>query len=142
MKTHRQGQDIVLVDQWFPVNPIFLLKNHLRVSNISSNQTLFSFTSATGYTVLTKPNFLQRCNGIWQRLGYPHTTGHCFRIEGTTELLVAGTPLEVAKATGQWSSESFLRYWRSLDDIAPQYIQNLPLPLQRHRRRTTTAIGG
>ena len=141
-KTHRQGQDIVLVEQRFPVNPIFLLKNHLRVSNISSNQTLFSYTSATGYTVLTKPSFLQRCNGVWQRLGYPHTTGHCFCIGGTTELLVAGTPPEVVKATGRWSSESFLRYWRSLDDIAPQYIQNLPLHPQRHRRRTTTAIGG
>jgi hypothetical protein len=133
-KTHHHGQDIVLVDQLAPINPIFLLKNHFRVNNVLREGYMFSYSSANGPLTLTKPLFLQRCNAIWGTLGYPRTTGHCFRIGGTTELLLAGTPPEVVKATGRWTSESFLRYWRSLDDLAPQYIRHLHN--FKHKRRT------
>ena len=133
-KTHHHGQDIVIVDQHPPINPISLLKSHLHINNVPSHAPLFSYVSAEGLTSLTKSAFLQRCNGIWHTLGYPRTTGHCFRIGGTTELLIAGTPPEVVKATGRWSSESFLRYWRSLDDIAPQHIRYIHT-LRRRRRR-------
>ena len=118
-KTHHHGQDIVLVDQRAPINPISLLKNHVRVNGVQQDDLLFSVTSADGRIVLSKKSFLRRCNMIWSALGYPRTTGHCFRIGGTTELLVASTPPDIVKAMGRWSSESFLRYWRSLDDIAP-----------------------
>jgi hypothetical protein len=124
-KTHHQGQDIVLVDQRAPINPISLLKNHLRVNNVPSDAHIFSYISADGLSVLSKTTFLQRCNEVWHLLGYPRATGHCFRIGGTTELLIAGIPPDVVKATGRWSSDAFLRYWRSLDDIAPQYVRFL-----------------
>jgi hypothetical protein len=132
-KTHSHGQDVVLVDQRLPINPISLLKKHLRVNNMPNDSPLFSYTSSKGLSPLTKSRFLRRCNDIWSSLGYPHTTGHCFRIGGTTELLIAGTPPEVVKATGRWSSDSFLRYWRSLDDIAPQYIRHLHAKKRRRR---------
>jgi hypothetical protein len=134
-KTHLQGQDIVLVDQATPINPISLLKRHLRINNIPNDTHLFSYASDHGFVALTKPVFLQRCNEIWRLLGYPRTTGHCFRIGGTTELLIAGTPPDVVKAMGRWSSDSFLRYWRSLDDIAPQYIRYLHSKKKLRRRR-------
>jgi hypothetical protein len=111
------------------------LKNHIRVNGIRGDRTLFSFISTSGHTILSKGLFLRRCNDIWSSLGYPHTTGHCFRIGGTTELLIAGTPPDVVRATGRWSSESFLHYWHSLDQIAPLHIHNLHL--RRHRRRHT-----
>jgi hypothetical protein len=133
-KTHRQGQDIVLVDQSPPINPIALLKRHLRINNMPNDTHLFSYTSAHTFAPLTKSQFLRRCNDIWHLLGYPRTTGHCFRIGGTTELLIAGVPPDVVKATGRWSSDSFLRYWRSLDDIAPQYIHHLNSRARRRRR--------
>jgi hypothetical protein len=132
-KTHRSGQDIVLVDQCAPINPIFLLKNHIRVNAVPVDQHIFSFTTADDRLSLSKSLFLQRCNDIWGALGYPRTTGHCFRIGGTTELLVAGTPPDIVKATGRWTSESFLRYWRTLDALAPQHIRNIHK--RRHRRR-------
>jgi hypothetical protein len=132
-KTHHHGQDVVLVDQRMPINPITLLKRHLRINNIPNDTHLFSYSSATGFSPLTKSVFLRRCNDIWQALGYPRTSGHCFRIGGTTELLLAGTPPDVVKATGRWSSDSFMRYWRSLDDIAPQYIRHLHSRKRRHR---------
>lgn len=134
-KTHRHGQDVVLVDQHLPINPITLLKNHIRVNNVLSDQFLFSFSSPNGYSTLSKKAFLRRCNSVWSAFGYPRTTGHCFRIGGTTELLLAGTPPDIVKATGRWSSESFLRYWRSLDDIAPRHIRNIHSSRNKRRRR-------
>ena len=111
-KTHQHGQDVVLVDQYDPINPISLLKNHIRVNSIPKSDFLFTYTTTSTSTrsFLKKPLFLQCCNSIWHCLGYPHTTGHCFRIRGTTELLIAGTPPDVVKAMGQWSSESFMHY--------------------------------
>jgi hypothetical protein len=134
-KTHRNGEDVVLVDQSTPINPISLLKNHIRVNSVLDDQFLFSFTSDHGSSILSKTLFLQRCNAIWSVLGYPRTTGHCFRIGGTTELLILGTPPDVVKATGRWSSDSFLRYWRSLEEIAPRYIRYIHAIRRRHRRR-------
>ena len=133
-KTHSHGQDVVLIDQRHPINPILLLKSHLRLNNIRHDSFLFSYTLAGSLHPLTKSSFLQRCNQIWQALGYPHTTGHCFRIGGTTELLIAGTPPDIVRATGRWSSRSFLRYWRSLDDIAPRHIRHLHSLKHRNNR--------
>ena len=132
-KTHSRGQDVVLVSQRLPYDPISLLRRHFQLNDMPNDGHLFSYTSTDHFVALTKPAFLQRCNEIWHTLGYPRTTGHCFRIGGTTELLIAGTPPDIVKATGRWSSDSFLRYWRSLDDITPQHIRHIHL--LRHRRR-------
>jgi hypothetical protein len=105
------------------------------VNRIRDDQFLFSYSSVHGPSVLSKQLFLQRCNTIWSALGYPRTTGHCFRIGGTTELLILGTPPDVVKATGRWSSDSFLRYWRSLEEIAPRHIRNIHAARRRRRRR-------
>ena len=133
-KTHRHGQDVVLVDQRAPINPITLLKNHFRVNKFHSNHLLFSFLSTNGPSILTKKTFLRRCNSIWSIHGYPRTTGHCFRIGGTTELLAAGVSPDIVRVTGRWSSESFFRYWRSLDDIAPRHIRNVWFRKHRCKR--------
>lgn len=133
-KMHRHGQDVVFVDQQAPINPITLLKNHFRVNKIHSNHLLFSFLSTNGPSILTKKAFLKRCNSIWSVLGYPRTTGHCFRIGGTTELLTAGVAPDIVRVTGRWSSESFFRYWRSLDDIAPRHIRNVRFRKHRYKR--------
>jgi hypothetical protein len=139
-KTHQHGQDVVLVDQVSPINPIRLLKAHLRLNNIPHDSFIFSYRSAGVLHPLTKSSFLRRCNQIWSSLGYPHTSGHCFRIGGTTELLIAGIPPDVVRATGRWSSGSFLRYWRSLDDIAPRYMRYVHSLKRKHARRLPTPI--
>jgi hypothetical protein len=132
-KTNQHGQDVVLVDQRSAVNPITMLKRHLNLNSMPLDAHIFSYRSGDILSSLTKPLFLQRCNDIWQTLGYPRTTGHSFRIGGTTELLLSGIPPDVVKATGRWSSDSFLRYWRSLDDIAPQYIRHIHSAGRRRR---------
>ena len=128
-KTHCHGQDIVLVDQHAPVDPVSLLKSHLQVNALWCDDPIFSFSSPDTTSTLTKSIFLQCCNAIWSTLGYLHTTGHCFWIEGTMELLIAGILPDVVKATGHWSSKSFLHYWHSLDDLVPLHIHNLHIPI-------------
>lgn len=78
-----------------------------------------------GLLALTKRKFIGRCNVIWAQFGFPKSTGHSFRIGGTTELLVAGVPPDVVRMMGRWSSDAFLRYWRSLDMIAPLHAELL-----------------
>jgi hypothetical protein len=49
---------------------------------------------------LTRRKFLQRCNEIWTMRNLPRSTGHEFRIGGTTHLLLSGLPPDVVKALG------------------------------------------
>ncbi|KAF8602649.1 hypothetical protein BDV93DRAFT_405222, partial [Ceratobasidium sp. AG-I] len=62
--------------------------------------------------LLTRDAFMKRCNDIWTPLGYQRSTGHAFRIGGTTGLLKAGIAPEVVKIMGRWGSDAFFRYWR------------------------------
>ena len=133
-KTHTHGEDIVIVDQDEPINPILLLKSQIRINDIPKDGFLFSYRDANILITLTKSLFLDRCNNIWHSLGHPHFTGHSFHIGGTTELLIAGIPPDVVRVTGRWSSESFLHYWRSSEEIAPHYITNLPTLSKRQNR--------
>ena len=61
-KPHRHGQDVVLVKQQSPINPITVLKNYLHVSYAPLHTTLLVVIS------LTWRNFLRRCNSTWQQL--------------------------------------------------------------------------
>lgn len=49
-------------------------------------------------------------------------TGHCFRIGGTTALLRRGVDPEVVKVAGRWRSDSFLRYWRTIDTMISSHM--------------------
>jgi hypothetical protein len=123
-KTKKNGDD-VLVAQKNPINPTIALNAHLTVNAIADTLPLFAYRTPTGHSILTRSKFLTRCNEIWQRAGYPRTTGHSFRIGGTTELLLAGVSPDVVKAMGRWSSDAFHKYWRSLEDLAPLHAEFL-----------------
>ncbi|KAJ7099846.1 hypothetical protein C8R43DRAFT_964113 [Mycena crocata] len=99
-KTKVNGEDVVLVSQSSPINPRVALDMHLTVNKCGSQATLFAYKSNSGeIIVLTKTKFLQRCNEVWKQAGFPRTTGHSFRIGGTTELLLAGISPEVVRAS-------------------------------------------
>ncbi|KAJ7134103.1 hypothetical protein C8R46DRAFT_1362275 [Mycena filopes] len=124
-KRKKSGDDVVLVPQRTPLDPQIALYMHLQVNKLPASAPLFAYRTATGVENLTRPKFLQRCNEIWQAVGYPRTTGHSFRIGGTTELLLAGVAPDVVKAMGRWSSDAFHRYWRSLEDLAPLHAAHI-----------------
>ena len=132
-KTHWHGQDIILVDQ-AALSILFLYSRTISRSATSRMMLIFfPMLLQKGFFSLTKSLFIQCCNTIWSRLGYPRTTGHSFRIGRTTELLITGTPPDVVRVTGWWSSASFLRYWRLLKDIVPLHIWNLHVARRKWR---------
>lgn len=107
------------------LDPIASIERHLALNDLSPNDPLFSYTSSSGLACLTRRKFLARCNSIWLHAGFKAVTGHSFRIGGTTEMLLSGVPPDVVKALGRWSLDSFLRYWRSLELLAPLHVENL-----------------
>ena len=123
-KTSHRGENIILVQQSGITDSIYLLMRHLKINTLNPLYPLFCYHSSTGLRVLTKRSFLGRCNTIWLSQGYPSVTGHSFRIGGTTEFLLAGVPPDVVKTMGRWKSDSFLRYWRCLEKVAPLYAKN------------------
>lgn len=124
-----KGEDLFLGRQLGPSDPISSLLAHFAASPevlASPSHHLFSYSVGGGrLTSLTKRKFLLVCNSVWAAHGLPRITGHCFRIGGTTELLLRNVPPHIVKVLGRWSSDSFLRYWRTLEHIAPLHAELL-----------------
>ncbi|KAG2368454.1 hypothetical protein BDR07DRAFT_1448299 [Suillus spraguei] len=118
-------EDVILCHQRDASDPICALERHLEVNCSDINLPLFCFYSSSGLRCLTRKNFLARCNSIWASSGLATSSGHSFRIGGTTEFLLAGVPPDVVKALGHWSSNSFFRYWHSLELLAPLHVENI-----------------
>ncbi|KAJ7121999.1 hypothetical protein C8R43DRAFT_900023 [Mycena crocata] len=126
-KTKRsKGEETFMSRQHGFSDPLKAVENHLAMNALQGTDPLFAYRTASGgILALTKRKFMARCNEIWSRFDLPRCTGHCFRIGGTTELLIARVPPEVVRLMGRWSSDSFLRYWRSLHRIAPLHVELL-----------------
>ncbi|KAF8073405.1 hypothetical protein FPV67DRAFT_1559866 [Lyophyllum atratum] len=121
----KRGENVIITRQ-VRNDAIAALDRHRALNFMSDDGTLAAYRSSHGSLVaLTKRKFLIRCNAILKTFNFPTISGHCFRIGGTTYLLLAGVPPDIVKLMGRWSSESFLRYWRSLEIIAPLYAELL-----------------
>lgn len=105
-------------------DPSYAIQEHLRVNRLALDDPLFAYRhdSSDAIIPLTRGAFLGRLNEIWAAAGMQQVTGHCFRIGGTTALLRAGVEPEVVKVAGRWRSDSFLRYWRAVDEIIAAHI--------------------
>ena len=135
-----RGEDVILTQQLGGLDPIIALTRHFQLNAAPTAAPLFCYRSTKsggGLRVLTKAAFLQRCNEVWSKYGFPTSTGHSFRIGGTTELLLGGVSPKIVKLMGRWSSDAFLRYWRSLEDIVPLHALNI-----RHASNSFSASGG
>ncbi|KAJ7749078.1 hypothetical protein DFH07DRAFT_746906 [Mycena maculata] len=128
-KTKRtRGESTFLSKQKGFSDPVDAVDHHLSANQLQASDPLFSYCTANGgLLALTKRKFMARCNQVWGSFALPRSTGHCFRIGGTTELLLAGVPPDVVKMMGRWSSDAFLRYWRSLHRIAPLHSELLDI---------------
>ncbi|KAF7347709.1 putative reverse transcriptase domain protein [Mycena venus] len=115
----KHGDDAMLCKQRIPSDPINAVNHHLQVNRIPTNLPLFSYRNTNGHLIcLTRKKFLQCCNEIWSRHGFPAYSGHSFRIGGTTELLLAGVHPDVVKVMGRWQLDAFKVYWRRVDILA------------------------
>ena len=119
------GANIHICSQVDVTCPNKALDQHIAKNKPPPHYPLFCFQSQGGYIALTKRRLLKRCNDIWSTYGLCTFTGHCFRIGGTTLLLLRGVDPSIVKAMGRWTSDSFLRYWRSLEVLAPLHAEFL-----------------
>ncbi|GBE83074.1 hypothetical protein SCP_0501200 [Sparassis crispa] len=90
--TMQDGADISIIARAHPTCPLTTLRHHLSCNvDIIASAPLFAFeTAAGGWSPMTKPWFMQRCNAVWVAAGFPDMPGHAFRIGGATELLLQG----------------------------------------------------
>jgi hypothetical protein len=102
-------------------DPIEALNRHLVVNDPPLDGHLFGYLKEGVFRPLTKRLFMFRCNKVWANFGIRHS-GHAFRIGGTTELLSRGISPLVVQALGRWSSDTFLRYWRNMDNLADIHV--------------------
>lgn len=126
----RHGEDIILTKQDL-IDPINALHLHHSINFASNSQPIASYrNSSGGLTILTQRKFLSCINFIFRQNNLYIISGHCFRIGGTTHLLLAGISPDIVKILGRWSSDAFLRYWCHLEIIAPLHIEFLRPILQ------------
>lgn len=127
----RRGEDVILTKQDL-IDPINALALHQSANFVSSSQSIASYRNASGsFSILTQRKFLARINSILRKNQFTVVSGHCFRIGGTTHLLLAGIPPDIVKMLGRWASDAFLRYWRHIEIIAPLYVEFLTPIMQK-----------
>ncbi|KAJ7126598.1 hypothetical protein C8R43DRAFT_1134922 [Mycena crocata] len=126
-----RGDTAMLCRQHGPSDPIRAVENHLSVNSILPDLPLFAYRNGSReLQCLSKKQFVKRCNEIWNKSGFPGRTGHCFRIGGTTELLLAGVELAVVQEMGRWQSDAFMIYWRRLDLLAPLHAEYIKIAMR------------
>jgi hypothetical protein len=125
-KLGRKGEDIILCKQYGGSDPIDALTLHLSINVFGDDLPIFSYLTTSGIRFLTRTRLLERCNSIWTTYGLPLCSGHSFHIGGTMELLISHVLPDIVKMMGRWSSNSFLRYWRSLETLIPLHAECLP----------------
>lgn len=122
------GADIILTTRDDFSNPTQSFLWH-RVVNASvpDHAPLFSYETDCngGWSPLTRDAFLKTCNEIWESVGLESVLGHSFRIGSATEHLLQGIAPVIVQRHGRWKTqESFMRYWRKIDNILPTFFSS------------------
>ncbi|KAI0038177.1 DNA breaking-rejoining enzyme [Auriscalpium vulgare] len=122
--TGEEGADIAITDLDDAMSPFYAMEYHLRVNQrVPADAPFFAFEQDDDWRVLTKDIFLARCKQVWQEAGIEVVSdGHSFRIGGTTEWLLRGTPPEIVAKQGRWRSNAFLLYWRKVQAVLPFFM--------------------
>jgi hypothetical protein len=120
-KTNRfKGRDVLIPEEHPSIDPVsFLLHVHLRVNKVAVGEHLFTYIDRHGERRrLTRKAFVNTLNEALVKEGLAKIHGHSLRAGGATQLLLWGVAPEIVMLRGGWkTTESFMRYWRKLDDI-------------------------
>ncbi|KAF8219956.1 hypothetical protein L208DRAFT_1544173 [Tricholoma matsutake] len=125
-----RGDDIWIPRQEAPLDPIHAIHKHFIKNRLNIKHPITTYCDAHDNVImLTRSKFVCRINRILRATGkgYPHITGHCFWIGGTTFYLVSGVLPDIVKKFRQWPSQAFLEYWQCLDSLGAIHIEMLPL---------------
>ena len=123
--TSNSGETIFLYSQNDCTDPNSVIDKHININQLPLHYPLFSYHYGDSYAAFTKCKFLRWCNNIWSQYGLPMFTGHCFHIGGTTILLFHGVSPYIVKRMGHWTLDTFLKYWQSVEILAPLHTKLL-----------------
>ncbi|KAF7357135.1 Reverse transcriptase ribonuclease h [Mycena sanguinolenta] len=125
-KTSKGGEDLFFAAQPGPTNPEAALENHLRINEPPSDAHLFAYRFKNTHRPLSKTVFISRIHRAMKAAGLEPLQGHGIRIGATLFYLLRGTPFDVVKTIGRWSSDSFMLYLRKHAQIMAPYMQAQP----------------
>jgi hypothetical protein len=123
--TRFKGATVSLLHQNFPFDATSAIRQHLSASPLPDHALLCEYVLDGQSHILDKKSFMLMCNGVWASYGWPSISGHSFRIGGTTSLLISGVDPSIVKKMGRWSSDAYLRYWRSAEEIFHLHASNV-----------------
>jgi integrase len=123
--THFKGEIVYLSLQHAPFDPTSALTRHFQTSPLPNTRLLFEYRQSSKIMVMDKETLMAMANRVWSSYGWPHITGHSFRIGGTTSYLRTGVSPLVVKKMGRWSSDAFLLYWRNNEELFAAHASNL-----------------
>ncbi|KIY62501.1 hypothetical protein CYLTODRAFT_426868 [Cylindrobasidium torrendii FP15055 ss-10] len=109
------------------INTTRIWELHRVVNEVEGDAPLCSYMEGDQRKLLSRADFMRRCNEVWAEKGLEPLTGHSFRIGGATHYLVNGVQPNVVKAMGRWKSDAFEAYWRDLEALAAIHIELMPL---------------
>jgi hypothetical protein len=99
-----KGAHTFITAQYGNTNPI----PALTITSLSTPHLLTIHFSHIVLAEDTSHKFFAQCNKIWSIYRPPTSTGHCFCIRSTTELLLWGVPPDIVKMLGCWKSDIVL----------------------------------
>jgi hypothetical protein len=125
-KSSASGKDIYYATHNGPTDPETAFQNHLRVNEPPTNLRLFAYKHKNSHRPPTKSAFITRIQKALKAANLQPLQGHGIRIGATLFYLLRGTPFDVVKTIGRWSSDAFLLYLRKHAQIMAPYMQADP----------------
>ncbi|KAJ7160562.1 hypothetical protein C8R43DRAFT_881511 [Mycena crocata] len=125
-KSSKEGEDLLFAAHDGASDPRAALENHMRVNAPPANGHLFAYKHKSGHRPLTKAAFIARIHKAFRAAKLEPLQGHGIRIGSTLFYLLRGTPFDVVKTIGRWSSDAFVLYLRKHAQILAPYLQSKP----------------
>jgi hypothetical protein len=120
-----KGDVVVLPTQRATLDATQAMCHHILASRLDDTALLCQFRDGETVKMFDKNLLMNMCNEVWQKDGIQRVTGHSFRIGGTTAYLMARVDSDIVKKMGRWSSDTFLRYWKSVNGIFEAHASSI-----------------
>ena len=129
-KTSSDGEEAhcAPLDPSSTVDPKSLIENHFKVNLDVPGAHIFSWMHHSGSThPLSKKEVMKWIDAIIkEHPNLPDLKGHSLHIGGTLYYLLLGTPFDVVKTMGRWSSDTFSLYLRHHALVLAPFLQHCP----------------
>ena len=125
-KASMHGEDVSWSKQSGDTDPEAAFVHHLALNKPPPNGHLFAYLKNSRFRPLMKTEFIWTVAAAARAAGLEPHQGHGIHIGSTLEYLLRGTPFEVMKVKGHWTSDAFLIYLTKHAQILAPYMQAIP----------------